>query len=101
MKWFTATNVVHNENESELDQWAFRFISIHKNSRQTAWGCGVQTTHLGGGLYEYRLSVAGLRESIPVGGSICIGFTATGACPSVILENWMPKGRYDGGWNGE
>ncbi len=97
---FTATIGVHNESNSNLSEWHFRFFSSHQISG-TPWGCKVQTTDLGNGYFEHRVSGADWATGIPAGGSWYVGFNGNQGNSlgnSGLLDG--PK-LFDGGWIGE
>lgn len=97
---FTATIAVHNESNSNLSGWYFRFISSHQISG-APWGCEVETTSLGNGFYEHRVSGADWGAGIQAGGTMYVGFNGNQGNPlgnSGLLDG--PK-LFDGGWIGE
>ena len=88
---FTASIVVHNETESELDQWAFRFVSTHKIRRKMVGAAGFKRPIWGAGFTSIACALQAGRTASPLVALSVSVSTATRVWPSVILENWMPR----------
>jgi chitinase len=73
---FTANLTIRNGSPAALNGWSFRFRSSHTVSG-SPWGVEIQSTDLGDGFYEHRVSGSGWTENIPSGGSVSAGFNGT------------------------
>ena len=73
---FTANLTIRNETSAALSGWSFRFRSSHTVSG-APWGVEIQSTDLGDGFYEHRVSGSGWTANIQSGGSVSAGFNGT------------------------
>ena len=97
---FTAAIAVHNETGGKLRDWHFRFVSSHRICG-TPWGCRVETTNLGNGLYEHCVKGAEWAQCIPAGGSVFVGFNGDQGVPLGNSGFLDADGLFDGGWIGD
>ncbi len=94
---FTAIVGVRNESETDLDEWEFRFVSSHLLS-EDQWGCSVETTVLGDGLYEYRVVGSGWGQSIPAGRAVYVSFNGNQGLQLGNSGQLDAASLFDGGW---
>ncbi len=97
---FTAAIAVHNDSDKKLRKWEFRFASSHKISG-TPWGCKIETTNLGGGLYEHRVTGAQWAMSIPAGDTVYVGFNGDQGLALGNSGQLDAVSLFDGGWLGD
>ena len=97
---FTAALAVHNETGQKLDQWHFRFVSSHTICG-APWGCTVETTDLGDGLYEHLVSGADWAKCLPAGGSVYVGFNGDQGMALGNSGQLDADSLFDGGWIGD
>ncbi|MEE2826631.1 MAG: cellulose binding domain-containing protein [Planctomycetota bacterium] len=97
---FTAAIAVHNETDGKLRNWHFRFVSSHRICG-TPWGCRVETTNLGNGLYEHCVKGAEWARCIPAGGSVFVGFNGDQGVPLGNSGFLDADSLFDGGWIGD
>ena len=72
---FTASLMLTNQTEEQLDNWSLSFISNHKFYGES-WGVDVVIEQLNEELYRYELSGKDWGSSIGAGESLTVGFNA-------------------------
>ncbi|MDB4730186.1 cellulose binding domain-containing protein, partial [bacterium] len=97
---FTAALAVNNETDAKLEDWNFRFLSTHTISG-TPWGCRVETTDLGNGLYEHNVTGNGWAKCIPTGGTVYVGFNGNQGTALGNTGLLDADALFDGGWIGD
>lgn len=97
---FTAALAVNNETDTKLEDWNFRFLSTHTISG-TPWGCRVETTDLGNGLYEHNVTGNGWAKCIPAGGTVYVGFNGNQGTALGNTGLLDADALFDGGWIGD
>jgi endoglucanase len=97
---FTAGLAVNNETDGKLDDWNFRFLSTHTIAG-APWGCQVETTDLGNGLYEHNVTGTEWAKSIPAGVTVFVGFNGQQGAALGNTGLLDADGLFDGGWIGD
>lgn len=97
---FTAALAVNNETDAKLEDWNFRFLSTHTISG-TPWGCRVETTDFGNGLYEHNVTGNGWAQCIPAGGTVYVGFNGNQGTALGNTGLLDADALFDGGWIGD
>ena len=70
---FTAEITITNTSGSALSGWSYSFDSPHQLN-SAPWGASLRAEPLENGLFRYTLSGADWGATIPVGGSVTVGF---------------------------